>query len=824
MRLGMKLLLATTILCGAPALAQQDPAAAPAAGPTVADPANWPSAKSPDLVDPATEKFITELMAKMTLEQKIGQMIQGDITYLKPEDLRKYPLGSILAGGNSPPLSGNDRSPAKDWVDTARAFRAVAMEDRPGNLKIPLIFGIDAVHGNANVVGATIFPHNVGLGAMHDPALIRRIGRATALETAAAGIDWAFGPTVTVPQNDRWGRAYEGYSEDPAVVASYSGEMVKGLQGAPGARNRIQHGRVAASIKHFLGDGGTTDGIDQGDTQVDEATLARIHGAGYPPAIDAGAMTAMASYNSWNGVKMHGNQSLLTGVLKGRMGFDGFVVGDWNGHGQIPGCTATDCAQTFIAGLDMAMAPDSWKGLFESTVKHVKDGSLPMARVDDAVRRILRVKVKLGLFDPARPAEGRPELMGMAAHRAIGREAVAKSLVLLKNDGVLPIKPGARVMVAGPGADSMMLQTGGWTLSWQGDGNPNELFPGGTTIYAGIKQAVTEAGGTAFLSVDGTHDKPPAVAIVVFGEQPYAEMRGDVRTLEFQPGDKQALAMLKSLKAAGVPTVSVFLSGRPMWVNPEINASDAFVAAWLPGSEGNGVADVLIAGKDGKPKRDFTGSLSFSWPKTAGQFTLNKGAPGYDPLFPLGYGLSYAKPGKVAKLAEESGVDPSIGNTSTYFFRGSTPRPFSFATDSGIARAVAEGPAQQEGAVRLSFPAKASTLRIGGATGLDLTREANAELSMRITYKVEQPATGPVKLLMEGGANKGAVDVTSLFTGETGTWKTANIFLRCYVQAGVDLSKIDAPLVIQASGPLVFTLAEARLVSDPANSSCPAAK
>ncbi|RYD87706.1 MAG: glycoside hydrolase family 3 protein, partial [Sphingomonadales bacterium] len=404
--------------------------------------------------------------------------------------------------------------------DTSRAFEKVAMEDRAGNLKIPLIFGIDSVHGNANVIGATIFPHNIGLGAAHDPALIRKIGEVTAVETAASGIHWAFGPTVASPQNDRWGRTYEGYSEDGALIASYSGEMVKGLQGPPGTEHRIQSGYVAASIKHFLGDGGTTDGIDQGDTQVDEATLARVHGAGYPPAINAGAMTAMASYNSWNGVKMHGNKSLLTGVLKGQMGFDGFIVGDWNGHGQIPGCTPTDCAATFNAGLDMAMAPDSWKGLFESTVRDVKSGKLPMSRVDDAVRRILRVKVKLGLFDPARPIEDKADAMGSPAHRAIAREAVAKSLVLLKNNGVLPLKASANVLVAGPGADSLQMQTGGWTLSWQGDGNPNSLFPGATSIYAGLKQAIEAGGGKAVLSEDGSFTSKPDVAVVVFGEQP----------------------------------------------------------------------------------------------------------------------------------------------------------------------------------------------------------------------------------------------------------------------------------------------------------------
>jgi beta-glucosidase len=817
---GMKLLLAGTALMAAPVFAQQAPTAL-SNGPTVADPAKWPIAKSRGLVDPETEKFVVALMAKMTLEQKVGQMIQGDIASMKPKDLRKYPLGSILAGGNSPPLGADDRSPQQPWVDTARAFRAVAMEERPGNLRIPLIFGIDSVHGNANVIGAVVFPHNVGLGAANDPGLIRRIGEVTAIETAATGPEWAFGPTLAVPQDDRWGRAYEGYSEDPAIVAGLAGPMVEGLQGKAGS-TRIQDGRVAASTKHFLGDGGTAGGVDQGDTQIGEEELIRIHAAGYPNAIDAGTMTVMASFNSWNGAKMHGNKSLLTDVLKERMGFQGFVVGDWNGHGQIPGCTNTDCAQTFNAGLDMAMAPDSWKGLFESTVRHVKDGTIPMARIDDAVRRILRVKVKLGLFDPARPVEGKAGVLGSPEHRAVAREAVAKSLVLLKNSGVLPVKASAKVLVAGPGADSMMLQTGGWTLSWQGDANGNELFPNGETIWSGIKKAIEAGGGTATLSADGSFTAKPDVAIVVFGEQPYAEMRGDIRTLEFQPGDKQALALLKKFKGAGVPVVSVFLSGRPLWVNPELNASDAFVAAWLPGSEGAGVADVLIGDATGKPRRDFHGRLSFSWPKTAAQFTLNKGKPGYDPLFALGYGLTYAGGGTVGTLSEEAGVDPALANTSTFFAKGTAPAPWRIVTEGRIARATVDGPQTQEGGQQFAWSGP-GTLSIQGMA-LDLSRETNADLSLQISYRLDQAAAGPVKLTMLGGAGKGAIDATSLFTGATGQWRTAKILLKCYQSNGVDVSKVSAPLAVEASGPLRFAIADVRIVSDPNGSTCPGAK
>lgn len=812
---GLKLLLATTILAATPALAQQ----APTALSSTAHPEKWPVAKSQGLIDPATEKFVTDLLAKMTLEEKVGQMVQADIGSIKPEDLAVYPLGSILAGGSSPPIGAPDRSPRGPWLATAQAFQKAALARKVGHTPIPIMFGIDAVHGNSNIVGATLFPHNVGLGAMRDPALMEKIGRATAEETSSVGMDWAFGPTLAVPQDERWGRAYEGYSEDPAVVRSYAGAMIRGLQGAPGLKDRLQKGYVAASPKHFLGDGGTFGGQDQGDTRVSEDALIRIHNAGYPNAINAGTMTVMASFSSWNGTKMHGNKSLLTDVLKGRMGFDGFVVGDWNGHAQIPGCTATDCAATFNAGLDMAMAPDSWKGLYESTIAHVKDGTIPMARIDDAVRRILRVKVQMGLFNAARPYESKAEMIGLPAHRAIAREAVAKSLVLLKNSGVLPVKASAHVLVAGPGADSMAQQSGGWTLSWQGDGNPNELFPNGETIYAGIKAAVTAGGGSATLSPDGSFTAKPDVAIVVFGEEPYAEMRGDVRTLEFQPGDKQALATLKKLKAAGVPVVSVFLSGRPLWVNPELNASDAFVAAWLPGSEGAGVADVLIGDKAGKPRRDFTGTLAFSWPKTAGQFTLNRGEPGYDPLFAFGYGLSYAKPGKVGALSEVSGVDASLANVSTFFAKGVTPAPFSFATDSGITRKTVDGPATQEGAQQLTWPAGPATLRIGGGD-LDLSREANGDLSVRFVYRVDAAPTGPVRLSMEGGKNTGTIDATSLFTGKSG-WQTVNVLLKCYQKNGVDVTKVIAPVVLQASGPFTLSIAEARIVSEPNASVCP---
>ncbi|MGQ2931384.1 MAG: glycoside hydrolase family 3 protein, partial [Sphingopyxis sp.] len=549
----------------------------------------------------------------MTIEQKVGQLVQADISTITPKDLETYPLGSILAGGNSGP-NGNERSSAADWAKLVGEFRAVSLKPQANGVAIPIIFGVDAVHGHNNIPGATLFPHNIALGATRDPELIQRIGAVTAAEIAGSGIEWTFAPTLAVPQDLRWGRSYEGYAADPRLVADYAKAMVIGLQGQLVAGKVVGKAHVAATAKHFLADGGTDGGRDQGDARGDERELIAKHAMGYPAAIDAGTLTVMASFSSWQGVKHHGNKGLLTDALKKKMGFDGFVVGDWNGHGQVAGCSVTDCPASINAGLDMFMAPDSWKGLYETTVKQAKDGTISAARLDDAVRRILRVKYKLGRFDADHGGRGDFAAVGAPAHLAVAREAVAKSLVLLKNNGgVLPIKAGARVLVTGPGADNMAMQSGGWTISWQGTDVTHADFPNGQTIWEGLQKAVGEAGGTAALSKDGSFKDKPDVAIVVFGEEPYAEFQGDVSTLDYQPNEATDLATLRKLKTAGIPVVALFLSGRPMFTNPEINAADAFVAGWLPGSQGAGVADVLVAGKTGKPARGFTGVLPFAW-------------------------------------------------------------------------------------------------------------------------------------------------------------------------------------------------------------------
>jgi beta-glucosidase len=450
------------------------------------------------------EARIAALIKRMTLEEKVGQILQADLSAVTPEDVHRYHLGSVLNGGNAGP-GGNDYAPAPEWLKLADAFYDASVDKRDGGVAIPVMWGTDAVHGHSNIVGATLFPHNSGLGATHDPALLQKIAAVTATEVRVTGIDWTFAPTITVPQDTRWGRAFEGYSEDPALVASYARPFIEGLQGKPNAGPLLAGPHVIATAKHFLADGGTFEGRDQGDAVVDEATLIKVHALPYVSAIDAGVLSVMASFSSWHGVKMTGNKSLLTDVLKKRMGFAGLVVSDWNAHGQVAGCSNASCPQAVNAGIDLLMAPDSWKPLYHSLIAQVRDGTVPMARLDEAVGAVLRVKMRAGLFEAGRPSSrpyaGQFDLLGSAQHRAVARQAVQESLVLLKNDkGLLPLSPKARILVAGDGADDIARQSGGWTLSWQGTGLDPKLFPGATTLWQGIAAAAKAAGGQATLS------------------------------------------------------------------------------------------------------------------------------------------------------------------------------------------------------------------------------------------------------------------------------------------------------------------------------------
>jgi beta-glucosidase len=787
--------------------------------------------------DPGLERAINDLLRRMSVEEKVGQVIQGEIRHVTSDDVRTFHLGSVLNGGGSHPGNEKHTSPA-DWVELADAYWDASMDASDGGQAIPIIWGADAVHGHTNVIGATVFPHNIGLGATRNPDLIRRIGGVTAVEMAVTGLDWNFGPTVAVVRDDRWGRTYEGYSEDPEIVRRYAGEMVRGLQGVAGSGDFLDDSRVIATAKHFLGDGGTAEGRDQGDNLSSEAELRDIHAAGYVSALEAGVQTVMASFSSWHGRKLHGFSELLTDVLKGRMGFDGFVVGDWNAHGQVEGCSNSSCARAFNAGIDMFMVPEDWRAMYENTLTHVKSGEISMERLDDAVRRILRVKMRAGLFERGRPSNrpltGKTEYFGSAEHRAVARQAVRESLVLLKNNGgLLPLDRKQVVLVAGDGADNIGKQTGGWTISWQGDDNTNSDFPGATSIWEGIREAVESAGGTAVLSEDGSFEAAPDVAIVVFGEFFNDTATTEIYTLEYGFARPQDLGLLERLKNGGVPVVSIFMSGRPLWVNPELNASDAFVAAWLPGSEGAGIADVIFHTADGSIANDFRGKLPYSWPRTALQTPLNRGDEDYDPLFPLGFGLSYSDRWDLRELSEESGIEGPAASRTTYFSGGpvepwrlflgdsvdwAVPATGSRSTTRHSENLVLEAvdrELQEDARVARWAGKEPARVFLRATDSIDLTRETNGGIALVFDVLLEEAPSAAVTLGMECGDDcSGSLDLSERLTAlPNGEWHTVTVRLSCFEDAGADMSHITTPFVIETDGTLALRFAEVRLVS-----------
>ena len=543
---------------------------------------------------------VEKILNSMTLEEKVGQVIMADLDFVKPSDLKRYPLGGILNGGNTSP-NGKLRSSPQEWKDLAQDFYNNSVNR--GGVNIPVLWGTDAVHGHSNVFGATIYPHNIGLGATQNPELLRDIGSAVAEEVLATGLFWTFAPTVTVPQDYRWGRTYEGYSESPELVSKLGEAFVYGLQGE--GEEFLSERKIIGTAKHFLGDGGTFLGRDQGDTKTTEEALKKIHGTPYFGALNNCIQTVMASFNSWNGSKLHGNEYLLTEVLKNQMKFDGFVVGDWNGHGQVPGCSNANCAASLNAGVDMFMVPENWKDLYRNTLRQAKAGDITTERLNDAVRRILLVKDRLGMFDGREPDKTPFSEVGTKKNREIARQAVRESLVLLKNNNdVLPLSRDMRILVVGKDANSLRTQTGGWTLDWQGTNNENKDFPGSITFLQAIEELVGQNNLTfveSFNEVKGDYD----VAIVAYGEQPYAEGIGDRRNLRFSQTRQQIY--LKKLAEAGIPTVSIFFSGRPLWMTKEINLSDVFVAAWLPGTESRGLTDVLFRDNENETNFDFVG-------------------------------------------------------------------------------------------------------------------------------------------------------------------------------------------------------------------------
>lgn len=723
---------------------------------------------------------VADLISRMSVERKVAQLIQPQINSFTAEDMERYRFGSYLNGGNGGPY-GDEFAPGSEWLRLADEMYIASTQPLGGGEPvIPVIWGTDAVHGHTNVVQATIFPHNIALGATRDPDLVRMIGAATATEIEVTGIDWNFSPTVAVARDDRWGRTYESYSEDPQIVAAMGAALVEGLQGRKGDADFLGTGRVIATAKHFFGDGGTEQGVDQGDVNGDIEALKSVHAVPYPAAIDAGVQTIMASFNSINGKKMHGNEELLTGVLRGELGFEGLVVGDWNGHGQIKGCTNTDCPQALLAGLDIYMVPDDWKGLLETLVAQVEDGTIPMARLDEAVGSVLRVKMRAGLMDefvkPSdRPNAGEWEKLGFAPHRQVARTAVAKSQVVLKNDGILPLRSGSNVLVAGSAADNIAQAAGGWTLTWQGGGDlDNDDFPGATSIWSGIETAVEAGGGTATLAVDGSYSTKPDVAVVIFGEEPYAEFAGDRKNLAFS--DEEGLSLLRKFKADGIPAVAVFLSGRPMWVNRELNAANAFVASWLPGSEGAGIADVLSGAIPA------TGKLGFSWPEKCDQGPLNS-AEGA--LFPLGYGRSLADTAPLRQLDET--CDALLAHDGAEWFVNGRFSDGITATAGGTDLPNLRGKAAGITAIGLDRIAQEDSRTITFAPGSSVTiaQDSEGTGAYRILYRVRQRPTQPV-MLKTGEAD---VDLTyPLSVAAEKDWREMVITQACAAGLGDSLT------------------------------------
>ena len=837
---------------------------------------DWPKINSAIPQDEALELEVASILAKMTLEEKVGQMIQPSLDQVTPEEAKQYKLGSLLNGGGSWPAK-NKRSTAKDWAKTADSYWLAldqAYSDR--GFKIPFMWATDAVHGHNNVFGATVFPHNIGLGAANDPDLIYRIGQATAREVAATGLDWTFAPTVAVPRDDRWGRVYEGYSEDPEIVYAYAGKMVDGLQG--GAKGLKTDTKVISNVKHWIGDGGTKNGKDRGENHASKEDLINIHAAGYISGLTAGAQVVMSSFNSWHSdenydpsnkggynKKVHGSKYLITDVMKGQMGFDGIVVTDWNGHSAINACSPKSCPAAVNAGNDIFMvtAKKDWKSFYKNTLAQVNDGTIAMERIDDAVTRILRVKKRANLWNKPRPLKrsiaGKQSELGSDANRALAREAVRKSLVLLKNNNDdLPLKPTQKIYLAGSATNDIGKQTGGWTLTWQGTKNTLKDFPGATTLKSALENHI----GAANIVTDIEKTDHDTVAIIAIGEVPYAEFSGDIKphqTLAFaklKSAYGKDLEAIKAAKDAGMKVVTVFFSGRPMYINEGINQSDAFVAAWLPGTEATGIVDNLYQ----RNGADFTGRLSYSWPNKACSAAINRtpqhiegyNTPDYEqdiegehkPLFDYGYGLSYAAKADNAELntlvlddrnygcgQEKAGITSSalevFGKSSDndYVLRISgaknkwKPIPIPAADElinQGDVQAVSINYQGQYDAVNVKFTggdlAQIYT-QTTDSSGVDLKAYENADSTLQFDIRVKE---APNKLLSLAQhcvwPCHGAVVINEGLPKAGTGWKTIKVPTKCFTANGMNYNIVNTPLLFAMKGTAEFDLGNVRLV------------
>ena len=774
--------------------------------------------------DAALEARAREIVGAMSLRQKVGQMTQPEIKTITPAQVREYYIGSVLNGGGSWP-NGNKHASAADWLALADAYYEASMATDMKH-KVPVIWGIDAMHGNSNVYGATLFPHNIGLGAARNPKLVGQMAESVAKAVRATGINWVFAPTLAVVRDDRWGRTYESFSEDPMLVKSYAGAYVRGLQGA-----FKSDANVVATAKHFMGDGGTDQGKDQGVNKASRADMINIHGQGYYTALAAGAQTVMASFNSWNDVaggvdygKVHGSKAMMTDILKTKMGFDGFIVSDWNGIAQVPGCSNDSCAQAINAGIDMVMVPDDWKAFIANTVKQVEGGQIPMARIDDAVTRIVRVKLRAGMFGK-KPSQnsfaGQPDAL---LARGLARQAVRESLVLLKNDaGTLPLARGKKILVVGKAADNFALQSGGWSMTWQGTDNKNSDFPHGDTILAGIRDAAGEGNVAFSATAAGVDVNKFDVVVAVIGETPYAEGVGDIGpsgTLRHSGRYPEDLEVLQAVSGKGKPVVTILVAGRPLYTNDLMNLSDSFVAAWLPGTEGKGVSDVLFRGAHG-----FTGKLSFSWPKTICQATLNHGDKDYAPLFAYGYGLKYGSKTKVGKL-DANHAGGGCGVTTSYPVFGLADRAtWPLYVEAGGKREALGSDlnrvlslptvkvessqiATQQDAKLLTWTGPAR-IEAHSAKAVALPAFATKDGALQFDTIVTAAPAGKVTVAI-GAAG---VDATAALRAAAGKGKqTLKIPLSCFVANGADLARVDTPFSLASDAAFTASFTNVQVV------------
>ncbi len=792
--------------------------------------AEWPRVGSLVPRDEAVERRVGELLATMSLAEKVGQLTQPEIQSITPDEVRDHHIGSILNGGGSWPGRDRNAAPA-DWLAAADAYWQASLDGSSAG--IPLVWGIDAVRGHTHALGATLFPHNIGLGAARNPRLVREIGAATAVQTRATGHDWVFAPCLAVPQDYRWGRTYEGYTADPGVVLAYGYESVIGLQGD--SAGGPAGDRVIATAKHYIGDGATTGGGDQGVAAVSEDVMRNVHAQGYYGALAAGAQTVMASFNSWDspehGIregKLHGSHYALTTILKERLGFDGVVVSDWNGVGQVDGCTNASCARSINAGIDIVMVPTDWKPFIRNTIAQVESGEIPMSRIDDAVSRILRVKIRAGVLDAPKPSQ-RPHAGEAAAlqHRELARRAVRESLVLLKDDrDVLPLPRTARVLVVGKSADSVPNQCGGWARTWQGTDTTNDDFPTATTVLGGLREVLGEAAVTFAETAEGVDVAAHDAVVAVIGETPYAEGYGDLarRSLAARHLHPEDLEVLDRVSARGVPVVTVYFSGRPLCVNAELNRSDAFVAAWLPGTEGGGVADLLV-----DTGHAFTGALPFSWPRSACP------TDGEEPLFPIGQGLAYAGGARLGVLDED--VAPRClgtgGIEDLELFERRTVEPFrafvgapdgsgrteigndvNVVTQDGAVTVRTSDVNLQQDARRVTWDGSAPWyFALQGPTGgTDLSRYREADGAIVFDTKLFEPPTDAVTLgVRDASGHSSLVDVTeALRRLPVGHKSTVKVPLAALDDGRLDFTRVEVPILVGTAGRLDAAFASVR--------------